>query len=323
MSADIFMRPESKSSYTDLGNGVIKIDLSESLTGGAATNDIIHLSLSPTSTFGATQKGGGDNEGDADTTEYFNRIAQSIVKKIGKQQGGGDHDNKKSDELTSETLNFIMNGGSTTEKSDEMDEDTITMDMLVGGKASKTDKGKKSNKKTFNFAQLKRQLSLAAHMTPTSSEIDTEKEISDFFDKTEEGEIKKMTAEEIMSDDESLTSSEDEDNEFADIFTESSFNQDELKELTKEELRDIPVDPEVSDSLVSPYDSDKKIDDLMKQAKAKRVRRSVQLSEPETSTISSNDLSLNANEHDVSESISSPRLISYRKVNTARSRRGL
>lgn len=132
MSNGIFLKPDSKASYTN-NNGVINLNLTESLAlnmnggkrGGFMNDNLIHLEFSEDTPLALN---GGGKE---DSTEFFDRIANKITSKL---TGGfiGNVNVKDTDDfLTSETINNIN---------------------LVGGNKSET----------FNFSSFKKHLARAS-----------------------------------------------------------------------------------------------------------------------------------------------------------------
>jgi hypothetical protein len=292
ISQDIFIK-QTKNLFEEK-NGVININFTESLQkGGNYSDNIIHISLSSSSAAELAQNGGS-----SDTSDYFNRLAEKIVNKSKSQKGGFDIKTKIDDSsdifLSSETINEIKNGTN-----------------LVGG----------SKKKQFNFNELKNHLKrtiqgdLSGGSDKDDDEDDEDDEDEDIFlndsdDEEDEDDISKI-----------FKSSSNTDSAEEKYITKGVKNEHSLlsKRATNTKRTssdsDIVLDEDSTDEEDEEdeeddedEENDDEDEDDNKENKMKNVKK--------TMKNESESLSLGgSSEYNLSDSISSPKLISYRKIN--------
>jgi len=312
MYNNIFMKPDNSQ--------LIEINFSDTSIGGSEKNKkMIEIDFSDTIPI----KQSGGNNTNPDTSEYFNRIADAIVNKINNQSGG----KPKIDDLTSETINFIMGN----ESIDKMA--NINNNILNGG-------GKSKSKSTFDFESLKTYLKTSESPTSIGGSGQSESDAPIFIDDTfytsssDEGkQIEKLLDSSSLTDDTAKKqlfgpkSKKAQKKAKSDKSSDSSendlYDDDDDEEDEEDEDEDLLNDDDIKKILeVESNDFKNKVEKVKIPGTKKSTKlpdNFVPLSETSSSSLSSTGGKNGRN--DVSESISSPRLISYRKINTKRDAR--
>jgi hypothetical protein len=304
-SQDVFI----KSNTYELKNGIIHLNLSESNQNGGNINDnIIHLSISTDNVNDTLYQNGGAS----DTSDYFNKLAEKIVNSKITQKGGFNVittvDESSEIFLSSETINEIKNTS------------------MTGG-------AKKNKSLNFNFNDLKRHLLKVSEELQGGSDDEDEDEDEDIFDddtddedEDEEKEIKKLFEDTDNSDSQSLENffkekqtAEEKDIKKISKSHKISMESHRTKKPQQKRSNDDDEDEnetESDDDLDIDLDSDDE-DDKMKNKENKKPNK--------TNTLDSESLGSSSTQYQFSDSISSPKLISYRKIqnNTQTGRRFL
>lgn len=294
-SNDIFLKSDTKPMYTDINN-VIKINFTESSqAGGNYSDNLIHISFSD-SQVAPIQSGGNE-----DTSEYFNKIANKIMNKMGSNQAGGFSINTPtsvSDSeifLSSETINQI--------------------NVQAGGGRTQLSKNKQS--KTFNFSSLKKHLLNMDLVGGSDSESDQKNKNNKKYD-SEDNDDDLELFEDSDDDDDIFEDSDDDD--------EDEFDEDNSEDKITRDMDKIVEESETASSIMpshskrpvkkNRYSESESLKLSESESESESASHSESDSKSESSINSSSFLSLNgSNNFQMSESISSPQLMSYRRVN--------
>jgi hypothetical protein len=296
-------------------NDMLNLSFSPSLQMPSNTvnsaDSLLNLSFSPSIQAPSTSQSGGSNEllnlsfsasipvpSSDDTTEYFNKLANKIVNKVDSSQTGGFKINTSAPKdidhfLSSETIENINNISPSYKKNKKNDTDIFfKSDEVQDGGAKKSIKSKDTQ---LNFDTLKKHIKRAVELNNSESKSNS-------------------------SIDELFTDEDDETDEESDSILNGTTSDDE----DEDEDEDSDEDEEL-DSLHGIDRSDKKVRVIIPtknrlipvDVKQSRSRKNKKHSES-TSASNSSDASLNnpsESDYKLSESISSPKLMSYRSVN--------
>lgn len=317
-SQDIFI----KSNFNESTNDIIHLDLSDTnQNGGNADNNIIHLSLSSTIDKENIYKTGGRT----DSSEYFNKLAEQIVSSKTISQNGGFNVITTIDEsseifLSSETINDIKNVS------------------MTGGTKNK-------KRILFDFNDLKKHLLKVSENLDGGSDSEEDDDVlnvddsNDDDDKNEEEEIKKLfndesdnseslsefikekkTVEEKIinkNDKKNVISLESHRSTAKQNKAKRSSNDDTDSDMESKSDSDSDSDSESEDLELDLEDDDDSDNDDKKNKEHKKKETKVDISD-------SVSLGGSSTEYQFSDSISSPKLVSYRKIeNTLIGRRHL
>lgn len=303
ISQDIFM----KKNALNESNDIIHLSLTETEQHqhGGALNDIIHLSLTSDN---FTNNNVFQNGGSVDSDEYFNRLAEKIVNSSKLMNGGfnvvPNIDESSEIFLSTETINFINNDA-----------------QLSGGVRKNVKSDIKSNDKLqFNFNDLKKHLMNVSneHHLYGGSDIDEESENDDsddflFDDDTddeddkEEKEIAKLFEDSISSDKNDIPMH----SHRAKTINKKQHRSTNLDDSDESDL-EIDLDGESDEESDENSDDELELDsDIMKTESETKTKN---LKNNKTNDSESLGSSTFNSQYEFSESISSPKLISYRKI---------
>jgi hypothetical protein len=301
-SQDIFIK---NSSYEEK-NGIIHLNLSESNQyGGNLDNNIIHLSIS-TDNFNNNLY---QNGGTSDSSDYFNKLAEKIVNSKITQNGGFNVittiDESSELFLSSETINDIKNHS-----------------MSGGAKKNKTNLN-------FNFNDLKK------HLLKVSDELqggsDVEDDDEDIFEDDDEDEDDELEEREIKK----LFEDSDESESLNKLFKEKkSLEEKEIEKISKphkismkshrgkthnkqhkqKRSSDNNETDEESDLDIDLESEDDDEDDEMIKNKKNKDNKENDNKAKRMNVPDSESLGNSSTQYQFSDSISSPKLISYRKI---------
>ena len=314
-SQDIFI----KSNFNESTNDIIHLDLSDTnQNGGNTDNNIIHLSLSSTIDKENIYKTGGRT----DSSEYFNKLAEQIVNSKTISQNGGFNVITTIDEsseifLSSETINDIKNVS------------------MTGGTKNK-------KRILFDFNDLKKHLLKVSENLDGGSDSEDNDVLNvddsiDDDDKNEEEEIKKLfndesdnseSLSEFMKEkktvEEKIINKNDKKNVISLESHRSTAKQNKAKRSSNDDTdsdmeskSDSDSDSESEDLELDLEDDDDSDNDDKKNKEHKKKETKADISD-------SVSLGGSSTEYQFSDSISSPKLVSYRKIeNTLIGRRHL
>ena len=299
---DIFIK-HTNNHFID-ENNVINIKFSDSnQSGGGIVRDNIYnmndLSITSSEFKNKLTQNGGFSE----TSEYFNRLAEKIV--------------NKTKELPS---NFNNTGGFIVDtKIDDSSDIFLSSDTIRDIKATSITGGAKKYNNTFDFNSLKNHLRKVVELSDTMSEQSAGSKSSE---NGESSDIIKIDEDDDNDDDKLFEDDDDDDNPIID--SDSETDDEIIKDIKKSNSN------EFSEEVIV-----KKVPNVNRQNNSKQIQNNSKYKSSESSesskssessgssessklSKSSESLSLHLDNSDssysLSHSISSPKLMSYRKI---------